>query len=621
VNMQPYISSIGGLFSMFVFCIIGPLHICPCSCTVRAQHTRNVQNVLHSSRRYTLPSRKATLQHHTFQLPGPITRERRSMPSLLHHPSNIPMRPITDKEMEVVDLDQLFEQYFETDLLEPYSDSTADRSCSDDLAHLFDLPSSNESDVFATSPIPDRDIDSAWHQAVQRSEQNPASSMSIDSSSLSVDTQTRESHSDSELLNLEDLFESERNQLRSLSQPSTPRPHTARSVKKAVSFQGRLIARGVQKTSRKSPAASFAKMMQPPFYRSPISDVWTRKMESSADSFGLRAPSNGISSPPLSSKLFQHENGNTFFSQHHRPYTADRSPLASPDPNATEMNFSNYQFTPLTSPSIGISNANNDPFSDNMGLTFSSSATSSAALSALQTPPSSHSLPMTTWGPDASPAIDFSFSVSPDYAATKTAGWWNDDQPSHSRSRSQNMSFSNDAMAGLGISCESSSFGDFAGLGISGDGNGSAVSYDMPYMYPTPPHHRHNMVPIGHRPLSRSPSPCPQPRFHRHRPSSHHHQRTHSSSQPERRKSSNSSNQSSRQSSSGNVGFVNFTPNDSRKILTGVAPSGSSKTKARREKEAADKRRKLSQAAVKAVMDAGGDPGSLRRLEREGLLS
>jgi hypothetical protein len=62
---------------------------------------------------------------------------------------------------------------------------------------------------------------------------------------------------------------------------------------------------------------------------------------------------------------------------------------------------------------------------------------------------------------------------------------------------------------------------------------------------------------------------------------------------------------------------VNFTPDDSRKILTGVAPSGSSKTKARREKEAADRRRKLSQAAVKAVIEAGGDLG---RLEKEGLL-
>ena len=56
--------------------------------------------------------------------------------------------------------------------------------------------------------------------------------------------------------------------------------------------------------------------------------------------------------------------------------------------------------------------------------------------------------------------------------------------------------------------------------------------------------------------------------------------------------------------------FVNYTPSDSRKILTGVAPSGSSKTKARREKEALEKRRKLSQAAMKAIRAAGGDVGT-----------
>ncbi|EPE29471.1 hypothetical protein GLAREA_00631 [Glarea lozoyensis ATCC 20868] len=63
--------------------------------------------------------------------------------------------------------------------------------------------------------------------------------------------------------------------------------------------------------------------------------------------------------------------------------------------------------------------------------------------------------------------------------------------------------------------------------------------------------------------------------------------------------------------------FVNYTPEDSKKILTGVAPSGSSKTKARREKEAMEKRRKLSQAAARAIMAAGGDCSGLRE---EGLL-
>jgi hypothetical protein len=48
-----------------------------------------------------------------------------------------------------------------------------------------------------------------------------------------------------------------------------------------------------------------------------------------------------------------------------------------------------------------------------------------------------------------------------------------------------------------------------------------------------------------------------------------------------------------------------------------VAPSGSSKTKARREKEAMEKSRRLSQAAVRAVQAAGGDVG---RLLEEGLI-
>jgi hypothetical protein len=42
-------------------------------------------------------------------------------------------------------------------------------------------------------------------------------------------------------------------------------------------------------------------------------------------------------------------------------------------------------------------------------------------------------------------------------------------------------------------------------------------------------------------------------------------------------------------------------------LMTGVAPSGSSKTKARREKEASERRRRLSEAAIKAVAAAGGD--------------
>lgn len=61
------------------------------------------------------------------------------------------------------------------------------------------------------------------------------------------------------------------------------------------------------------------------------------------------------------------------------------------------------------------------------------------------------------------------------------------------------------------------------------------------------------------------------------------------------------------------MNFVNLTAADSAKLLSDVAPSGSSKTRARREQEARDKRRRLSEAAVRAVRRAGGDVHALEK--------
>ena len=73
-------------------------------------------------------------------------------------------------------------------------------------------------------------------------------------------------------------------------------------------------------------------------------------------------------------------------------------------------------------------------------------------------------------------------------------------------------------------------------------------------------------------------------------------------------------------SATGGFGFVNFTPDDKGKILTGVAPSGSSKTKARRELEAMEKKRRSSHAALKAVEAQGGDVERFKKeFENEGM--
>jgi len=57
----------------------------------------------------------------------------------------------------------------------------------------------------------------------------------------------------------------------------------------------------------------------------------------------------------------------------------------------------------------------------------------------------------------------------------------------------------------------------------------------------------------------------------------------------------------------GGTSFVNYTPQDHKVLMRGVAPSGSSKTKARRDREAAEQKRKLGETVRLAVAAAGGD--------------
>ncbi|KAI1098782.1 hypothetical protein F4804DRAFT_350040 [Jackrogersella minutella] len=78
-----------------------------------------------------------------------------------------------------------------------------------------------------------------------------------------------------------------------------------------------------------------------------------------------------------------------------------------------------------------------------------------------------------------------------------------------------------------------------------------------------------------------------------------------------------------RRASSGGAGgglsieFCNYTPNDKKVLMNGVAPSGSSKTKARREREAQEHKRQMSEAYMHAIRAAGGDVDKLRQIESE----
>lgn len=303
------------------------------------------------------------------------------MAHLLRYPSQLPMRPI-NKETEAVELDQLFESYVETDLFQQTT-SAADPSGSDDLAHLFDLSSSNENDLFGFTPILHREPE-PWHKATQLGSQNPSSSSdSVGSSVNHSHLRGKSASIDSDTLSFEDLFELERNQLRSTSQPPTPRPTTAtttstntntigKCIKKAQSVPS--ISRGVQKSLKKCPSSSFAKtakMMQPSYYRAPVPHMWTRKIDSAVDLHAHVLPVS-MHSPPPSTKISQDECADGFFVQHHhrQPYTTTRSPMVDGG-SSPDMGFSNYQLTPQASPAIGVSSSS-DPFAQNMGLTYSS---------------------------------------------------------------------------------------------------------------------------------------------------------------------------------------------------------------------------------------------------------
>jgi hypothetical protein len=481
----------------------------------------------------------------------------------------------------------------------------------------------------------------AWHKALHTFNQNAASpTMPPNSTSVYPESRGKASLSDPEFFQLDDLLALGHTvPRRPRSTPSTPKPRPARPSKNTALTPDQTNWKRIGKPPKR--VNFVTKMMRSPNFRTGIHDLWNPKVNRSADALNMQLSSHDIpTSPPPSAKLSRNEKLNAFVPRE-QPYMID---ISSPSVGETaDSHHANYQLTPLSSPAVDMNGrhhgmGNSFHFgSNNIASGSLSNHLSSAALSALQTPPPTHSLSMSTWGPDTPAQLDFDFSASPDFQSQ--SNWWNSvsasaSQPTtpytphrRSHSQTQNIALTTASVAGLGISCDTASFSNFGPeLGNPNNGavaNGfgaSASSFDLTYpqapAFPTSPGGIH----IGHPPApSRSPthSPTPQPRFTRRRHSSHARQseksRSHKASS---RKSSHSS--ASHSAKSAQVGFVNFTPDDSRKILTGVAPSGSSKTKARREKEAADRRRKLSQAAMKAVIDAGGD---VTRLEEGGLLS
>ncbi|GME44432.1 developmental regulatory protein [Neofusicoccum parvum] len=594
--------------------------------------------------------------------------------ALLRQFENLPIRPQDKDSNWAVPYDQLFDQYVDAELLDLSSDNTGEGAGSDDLGNFFDVSSSSNGSAAAkNSPMPNWEAsrhtepEDAWHQAWGYIGSNVASAAPEgNQTSILPESRSKAAAVAPELFSL-DAPPSCSPQVPTdpfvFSAPSSPRPIVSScDSKKFNSLPIRGSRRQTPSVIRRTVSkGSFSpKMMRSTPYRTGYQEVWAKR---------VGAPPL---SPPSSTKVSQEESHYGYNFSPNMPYTGSGE-VADIERQFSFPTFSSSrsqtQMTPVASPTTQDSNsarssfhAPNDP-SNNPYLTHDLSE-------ALQTPPQSSRLPSSSWSQNATAAFDFgSFpAASSDYSQDRESQpWWPNPSVSQPSQHTAYHTGRSDFLAvstassdlgsnGLMIQCEPSSMNSMLDAHAP---DGTSFSTSSPVVYPSqmytstpmPPtptfaqHHLHQQpgaAPHPHpaaqqhhmhhqiTPPSRSPTSSPPQQLssmttHQAFLTRSRRDSTQAIPPPSSRPRSHHRRKSSSQSATGpsvaprpaSVGFVNYTPDDSRKILTGVAPSGSSKTKARREKEAAEKRRRLSQAAARAIIEAGGD---ITALEREGLL-
>lgn len=546
----------------------------------------------------------------------------------------------------------VFDEYLDANDLFGFTQGHAERNSSEDSLNLFDFSGSSEQshETEATSaqswqalpnhpvaqqPKPKESLN-FWTRTVRALERNAAQS-EIKSQKL----RSTKSHPD--FLSLgghpsppaisssptDELAFVQQRLPRAAVQNAKRRNITARSLSRGrtVGVAKPAVAGSVNPhaTVRKR-SVSPIKMMTPSRYRADYHDVWREKAETSPGKYeSRRSPLPLFCTPPPSNDTLQDEFAAFGFNaaQSRRSiYDEHLSPLAT-----------TFQRTHLHTPLVpSVANYTTDPvlpFLDTTQLqSLHSQPRSSAAMN--------DTAPLY---PDRPPALatnrmqsfDFDFS-----SPMADDNWLDSNKAPQAPMYSQD-NFSNvgpfqsldvgilptietfDAnTVGLGISCDpslvsrqpSQHTSSIVPAAIYSASDTQAVPYYVTSYGDSSFNTPHRRTRSCHR--SQTPSPPPtEPRSARKASSSRR------ASRHRRTKSTNSTPRHPHGADKANGAFVNFTADDSNKILSGVAPSGSSKTKARREKEAADKRRRFSQAAVRAVVEAGGD---LDALSKSGLI-
>jgi len=596
----------------------------------------------------------------------------------LRQPASVPVRP-TNKDSDWSSFcNNVFEEYLDDDDLFGIGahDSRRLSSSDDSGKNLFDFSGSSEqsNQTDGTSPIPSwehaglytpvleaqqpqaKESVSFWQRTLMALEQNAA-----ESEQKQQVLRTTKSHPD--FLSLGGhpsppaIPDSPTDQSLSVQRRRVSRPPAANGKKTSATSATRSVSRGRPTGVSKTPSSAAAvnpygtirktsasphKMMNPSRYRAGFKDVWADKLQHSGNTtkYQLHVPSHANNrpmlpaSPPPSARVTQDDFAafgspltsaqfapfydaeisplTTSFQQQARIFTPIASPLFEPQDDvsyfdavpavpAVPMNFYGSQVVPLNDTSPTLPERTSSLVANRIGsFDFGFGSTSNEPES---------------WNTNTlleSTAPQYANAVYPD----PFAGLDGTIVPS--------IEQHDPLSAGLGISCNPaalisptySNMADIAPLPTT-EYHQVAIApmytSRVPHGLPSTPHRRSRT-----RSDSRSPGPpLTEPRSGARRntrgPST---SRSRCTSRHRRAKSTNATPRQA--TTTDRSGFVNYTPHDSGKILNGVAPSGSSKTKARREKEAADKRRRLSQAAVRAVVEAGGD---LDGLERAGLLA
>ena len=544
----------------------------------------------------------------------------------------------------------VFDQYLDTDDLFGFEADHHESSSSNDSCNLFDFSGSSEQShqTEATSPIP------SWEPAVQQSALEAKQPKAKEPSDFWTKTLRALEQNAAESEKRQQRLRSTKSHPDFLSLGGHPSPPAVPSSPTNQSFSAqRRVSRSAangekcnvtaRSVSRGRPSgviksavagsvnpnatgrrcsASPSKMMNPSRYRAGFKDVWVEKVQSSPEKYELRMPSPSLFVSPLPSPRAPHEDDLAAFGSLsvYPPvpiYDDQLSPLANSFQQARIQ-------TPIASPALNsIAHASNSYFEPVPPVPLNAHAPQSLPLNdtAPLYPERTSSLAL-----NRIHAFDFGFSSSPEvdswpaatFAEPTTAHYTTDQFPPQDPFGSidssvlptvENAGFTT---AGLGISCDPALVTNFDSLPVTttlpSPAYQSVRTTSGPYYSPSHPHGL-PITPRHRRPKScvRSQSPSPPTTEPRSR-------RASSSRRTSRHRRTKSSNATPRQSQNlDKGGFVNFTPQDSNKILGGVAPSGSSKTKARREREAADKRRRLSQAAVRAVVEAGGDLDALSK--------